>query len=370
MSESGTHAKVGMSGSSLPFSSLRMLADDLTGALDTAAQFACQDSPVSVILDMPEGALPDSLVMDCATRELNAGDAVIKARAGAALLDAAPGRLCFFKIDSLLRGHPFLELAESLKPYPQRRCILAPALPYQNRVTRGGRQYARFAQDWVEVGENIASALRQLGLSCDLGYPGNPIPKGISLWDSETDADLDAIVDAGLACDTPVLWCGSAGLAGALARRHRLNPAPVQLKQPLLGIFGSNHPVMLGQIAHDAESRISNKEYKAGETAWVTFPLPADIDRTLARAHINSMAAEMIAHSPPPGTLVVSGGETLRGLAQTLQVASIAVIGQLEPGIPVARLVGGPWHNTMVVAKSGAFGTPDFLTRLRQKASA
>ena len=368
MFEPVMQSSFGTLGSRLPFSALRILADDLTGALDTAAQFASPEKPICVALELPADSLPDTLVVDCATREVTAASAAAKAKRTAVILDTVQERLSFFKVDSLLRGNPMLELSECLKREPQRRCIIAPALPHQRRVTRAGKQFAQFFETWSVVGEDIAAALQGLGFSCTLACPGDPLPKGISLWDSESDADLDSIVQTGISCKPPILWCGSAGLAGALARLNPAKSASPKLFQPMLGIFGTNHAVMLDQLAYDAAFRISSSQYQPGRTAWVTFDLATGIDRAMARAQIDVMARDMLNGSPPPRTLVVSGGETLRGIAKTLHVKSLAVIGQLEPGIPVALLVGGPWNGTLAVTKSGAFGPPEFLTLLRQKA--
>ena len=62
---------------------------------------------------------------------------------------------------------------------------------------------------------------------------------------------------------------------------------------------------------------------------------------------------------PRPGTLVVAGGETLRGLCAALEATTLEVQGQIEPGLPYSRLRGGRWDSVEVVSKSGAFGRPE-----------
>jgi uncharacterized protein YgbK (DUF1537 family) len=70
---------------------------------------------------------------------------------------------------------------------------------------------------------------------------------------------------------------------------------------------------------------------------------------------------------PPPGTLIVAGGETLRGLCIALGATALEAVGQIEPGLPRSVLRGGRWDGVDVVSKSGAFGGPnlwrDLLTR-------
>ena len=71
---------------------------------------------------------------------------------------------------------------------------------------------------------------------------------------------------------------------------------------------------------------------------------------------------------PRPGSLFVTGGETLHGLLQALGAQSLLATGELLPGVPHARIVGGRWHDLPVIAKSGGFGAPDLLIRLAESA--
>ncbi|MDE1996981.1 MAG: hypothetical protein KGI75_31065, partial [Rhizobiaceae bacterium] len=55
---------------------LRLLADDLTGALDTSVEFVGICGPIDVQRgDALPGALPDSLAIDSSTREKSAAEA-------------------------------------------------------------------------------------------------------------------------------------------------------------------------------------------------------------------------------------------------------------------------------------------------------
>ncbi|MBV9251523.1 MAG: hypothetical protein JO227_20025, partial [Acetobacteraceae bacterium] len=80
---------------------LRLLADDLTGALDTAAQFVPLTGPVPVVWSDP--GLRGSLAIDSGTREAEEKAAQAIARELARLLSGAD--IAFKKIDSLLRGN-------------------------------------------------------------------------------------------------------------------------------------------------------------------------------------------------------------------------------------------------------------------------
>ena len=211
---------------------LRLLADDLTGALDSAAEFVGLVGPVHAFWQGAHpGALPPNAAIDTGTRE---GDEASARSATAAASIALTGAgVPFKKIDSLIRGHSLAELATCFTAGGWNHAVLAPAFPYQCRITRGGQQ---FLAD-VPVGPNLVDALRALGLPAQLGPD---LASGITVFDAETDETLEAIVAS--VGDHPVLWCGTGGLARALAASHP-GPALPALPGPVLGLFGSDQAV-------------------------------------------------------------------------------------------------------------------------------
>jgi len=96
--------------------------------------------------------------------------------------------------------------------------------------------------------------------------------------------------------------------------------------------------------------------------ALTSFDLPPDIDRADAAARIASAIGDLTHCLPPPRTLIVAGGETLRALCVSLEAEALLVTGRVEPGIPRSTMLGGRWSDVEVVSKSGAFGT-DHLWR-------
>jgi len=220
---------------------LRLIADDLTGALDTAAQFAAPNHAIPVFLNgrVPT-SLPGAFAIDIGTREKAAGAASAVATHHAAHLAPRHGVIAFKKADSLLRGHCGIELVATLRTVPVTRCVIAPAFPFHGRVTRGGRQFALRAGSWHAVGEDLHATLESHGMAVRLARAGEPVPEGISLWDAESDGDLRWIADAGRGLSEPVLWCGSGGLAAALAGGEA--PVAGNPDRPILGLLGSDHP--------------------------------------------------------------------------------------------------------------------------------
>jgi uncharacterized protein YgbK (DUF1537 family) len=316
---------------------LRILADDLTGALDSSARFVTAGAPISVTWDASTADGP--VAYDSGTRDLPGPLAASSLEPFVPLLSA--GQLAFKKIDSLLRGHVALELAVCLGAFDH--CVLAPAFPYQGRITRQGRQLISDGGVWRDVGVDLQAELRRHGIA-------------VQMRDAETEEDLDRIVAEGRRLDGRVLWCGTGGLAGALAG-HRPVPRPA-LVPPVLAVIGSNHPISRAQLA-----AVPN----ALRGSVIFCELPLGNDRREARSRIAHEFMALLMRVPRPGTLFVSGGQTLRDLCEALEVTHLEVDGELEPGVPTSLMRGGSWDGQRLVSKSGAFGDSNFLADLLEK---
>ena len=135
---------------------LRIVADDLTGALDTAAPLAALGGPLPVF--WRRDAIPaavTSFALDTESRDLPP--------APAAWLDAfADAGLAYKKIDSQLRGNTVEEIAACLASGRFASAVIAPAFPAQQRITRDARQYWRRAPSaaWQAVACDLPGELR------------------------------------------------------------------------------------------------------------------------------------------------------------------------------------------------------------------
>jgi uncharacterized protein YgbK (DUF1537 family) len=344
---------------------LRLIADDLTGTLDTAAGFTglCGPIPVAWPEILPAEA-PGCLAIDSGTRELSE-------EAAAGIVGSLAPRLrdadiAFKKVDSLLRGPWAAELAAVMRLGAWDRCIVAPAFPYQNRRTEGGRQLARRDGGWAPVSGDIAEALRAAGLPARrASLADGPVP-GVAVYDAGSDADLARVAELGR--DGAVLWCGSGGLAAALARGVAA-PSDGRLAGPVLGLFGSDRPETAAQLAacgghhlvlspdHPDHAGAVRTRLDRDGVVLASLALPAGTAREDAAARIAETFAGVIDRIPKPGTLLVAGGETLKALCLALRVERLDVTGQITPGLPRSTLRGGRWDGLAVVSKSGAFGT-------------
>ncbi|MBM7048551.1 MULTISPECIES: four-carbon acid sugar kinase family protein [Rhizobium] len=418
---------------------LRLLADDLTGALDTAVEFVGLCGPIEIALGNELNAEgKPSLAIDSGTRERSAAEAVAIVERLAPLLKGAD--IAFKKVDSLFRGPWAAELAAVFRLGYWRHCILAPAFPHHGRVTRNGRQILRVADGtWRDVSGDLVEALGPEGspvtrvakrnparspISLDSSKYEHHLADGISVFDADTDSDLDEIVALVQNARGPILWCGTGGLAAAMARGSkleagasvslfdpgarafvlgqakpmtfltglwppkslgpppdRLGPTIIsrELKAPVLGLFGSDQPTTRAQleacgsrwlhIGEEADPEIVRERLERDGAALVSVDLPPGLDRGEAAVRIERCFGRIARALPDPGTLIVAGGETLRGLCLSLGTEALTVTGQVSPGLPRSVMTGGHWHKVEVISKSGAFGGPglwrDLLTENR-----
>jgi D-threonate/D-erythronate kinase len=317
---------------------------------------------------------PLCLAVDTGTRECDrVKSAAIVGRLVPLLRE---GRLAYKKVDSLLRGPWAAELATCLRSELWTSCIVAPAFPYQGRRTLNGQQYARAQDgDWSRVGDNLLKQLKSEGINAGLGRFDADLTEGVHVFDAENDHDLDRVAAIGRRASQPILWCGSGGLAGALVRGSNAS-ASSRLCGPVLGLFGSDHPVTAAQLAacgpaviavsdddRDNAARVERK-LAADRVALVKFELAPGSSRGEAALRIARTSTSLVAALDPPGTLIVVGGETLRALCVALDATALRVTGRIRPGLPRSIIQGGRWAGVDVISKSGAFGEIDLWRTL------
>ena len=365
---------------------IRLIADDLTGALDAAVQFTGAVPGFPVLLDhdvhrvLPEATT--SAAISTSSRDLDAASAAARIAAAAPFVEGAD--IAFLKIDSLLRGHWPADLAALLAAYPGHVCGFAPAFPAQRRIMRNGRQYApgpdgiMTALDPVPAAALAAAGCRTRSVPADRRAidPLAAEPGTVFICDATDQDDLDRLATAARKIDAPILWCGSAGLARALAAGgpRCVRPAPAR---PLV-IAGSAHPVTLAQIAAvppaaarrvtlgadstRAAARITHD--LAAMACLVTVDVPPGTPNARAARVIAARLGATLPQLAPPRSLVVIGGETLAAVCHAVGADALQLDGEYAPGVPCSRLGGGIWDGVPLLSRSGAFGGAEFLANL------
>jgi D-threonate/D-erythronate kinase len=352
---------------------LRLLADDLTGALDSSAEFTGAFGAVHVIWpDSSVRSATGSLSIDSGTRELGSAEAFAKITGLAPVLHDAV--IAFKKIDSLLRGPWTSELMACLQTSTWDACIVAPAFPHQGRRTRHGRQELRSANgDWHDAGD-VVLKLRTEGIEARIGDADKELLRGVSVFDAETEQDLIRIAQIGRQYSGRVLWCGSGGLAGALAAGTEV-PTSREIAAPVLGVFGSDHAVTSAQLTRCSDATVPvtpdhrididgiGRRLKRG-VAFVMLNAPRGSSRQAAAKRFRQEIATLSQSIARPRTLLISGGETLKAQCLATAAHTLKVTGRLEPGVARSVMEDGAWKGVEVISKSGAFGPPDLWWKL------
>jgi uncharacterized protein YgbK (DUF1537 family) len=393
-----------------------VIADDVTGAADTGAQFARAGYRTGVAFHgapVPPADDLDAVVVDTDSRLLAPADAAPRVAAAARALRSVP--LVYKKVDSTLRGPVAAEIAAVLHDGGRTRAVVAPAFPAAGRTTRGGVHHVDGTAE-ADIARLLAAA--GLGDAAVLSRDDIADPRRVAaavaehvctIADAEEEADLEALV-RGVPDPAGVLWVGSAGLAGALGalRRGPRSPAAhVEAAGPrVLAAIGTATPTARAQVRRlaavpdvtdvplrlDLLARGRDDEAVDAAVAAAAAALhaacPAVVHTTATHDRADAAVATHLSHDrrvvaassadlarriPPalaavarrlagdPGldALVLSGGTTAVHVARALGASGLLVEAELEPGVPVSRLLGPRPYP--VVTKAGAFGDPATL---------
>lgn len=359
-------------------SAVRILADDLTGALDTAGCFANSGSALPVVFDAAHLPESESFAVSTGSRDIAECEIAERMERFLSVFDTHDG-IAFKKIDSLLRGHIAAEIAHIVRRSDFHSVVIAAAFPALDRITRNGRQWAKLAGDDRQrmVGPDLRSDFARFGIDLRLGLPdaaqaGSP---QVFMADAQTDGDLKAIVDSCRRAGR-LLWCGSAGLAESLVGARR-GPVGLNAKRTLI-ICGTRHPVASLQLerlaakdrsgvlsiqpGYDAEKAIEfvNDRLRAGTWTALSVDFP-QMHPEEARASFANLAKKILPKLDRPDALLVMGGDTLQLCCDVLGTRELTVRGLLVTGIPVSEFHDGDWKGLTVVSKSGAFGLAETL---------
>jgi uncharacterized protein YgbK (DUF1537 family) len=351
----------------------RVLADDLSGALDASV---CLFHTGEAVVGW-SGQQADLSVLSTNTRDLGQHEVAASiAPAADWLLEA---RLPFLKCDSRLRGNLAAELATLIACRSPRRIIIAPALPSMGRIFQDGRLLCLSVSgtSWTTEPTDLSRQLLAFGHTIIRRAPLSSAEEGIFLCDARTDGDLDAIVTQ---ADDDTLWCGSSGLAAALARRDRLPPPVIfSMAGQMLLLVGTAHPLTLAQISDlettdpnsichiapdGSDANMVSARIAAGKSCLVTVQVPPETNGPEAAKIIDKAFGQLLSRIPCPPRLMVTGGATLQSIATSLETQALRIEGQCAPGVPVARLMGGRWHGLVVASKSGGFGEVDLFSKI------
>ena len=329
-----------------------IIADDLTGALDSACAFAARGLRTRVALSRGdlEAALADPALAVISyasgTREIPAEAARAEMISLTHCFKTFEG-LIFKKIDSRMKGNIAAELAPLLR-LSGRPVLASPAIPKLGRLVENG----------AVTGAGIATPIP---IAAALGVAAR-VP------DVMSDTDLDAALPTELSEN---LYVGAAGLAEALARRlSQTEPREVrQLRGPMIMAIGSRDPVTLAQIAHSGVTVTpapNGQVPPLRQEAMIVVQITKGVDLEDGPQVSNRFATGIVQQirAAMPRTLFACGGETAHAILRMLGISALDLQGELMPGVPVAQTLDG---TLTVITKSGGFGEPDLMQEMLNK---
>lgn len=370
-----------------------VIADDLTGAAELGGVAWRHGLSAEVQLDEPAPSPAAVRLVDMDTRRRTPFEA-------AQQIAALAGRLegdVFLKVDSVLRGHPIIELAALLAASRKRKAILLPANPSLGRTIQDGvyRIHGRplaetdFRFD-PEYPLTCSDALGLLGapanLPVRLGSVRTPeAGAGITLAQAETESD---VLRWAQLVDDDTLPSGAADFFAAFLQTRGHRPCERALAPT------STEPTLLVSGSASAASREQIDQLRAQGAAVIAMPdtlyqslepLPGPLERwvqqieaALAQArfaiacicrhpqqqtgrskaltHLLALAAAAVLARRAVSELWLEGGATAAALIRHLGWRRLEVDAQLAPG--VIRLCPLAQPRLRVVMKPGSYRWP------------
>ena len=396
-----------------------VLADDLTGAMDTGIQFRKYGIQTSVIVsaddcelrgDSCEGAVS----INNSSRELSGSEAYEKTLRAVHRLSLSPQDILYKKIDSMMRGNPVQEIDAALEASGCRKAIVTPSFPQEGRIVREGVLHLPdgSSQDLLQrwhresrfpVRPIAKEMLQDTATVRDMLF--SPQTE-VALFDAEDQETLRRIAD--VCRDIPgILYCGSAGLARELPVPQDDAPksAPWNGVGKIFVVTGSMKMETAAQIrqlsqkgfqivplrvaalnrAEDKAEEISNAcrataaaLHSDGPGVVLTFDYllhaaskgeAAESETTpeqrKAALHLaGSLGAVVRAQDDRLyDAMILVGGDTALSICQALNVHRICLWDEVTPGMPAGIFGDGNAAGLPVVTKSGAFGDCKALSR-------
>ncbi len=391
-----------------------IVADDLTGAGDTAVQFV----RAGWVTQLSMGGADEALSGAGARAEVLAvttnSRAMAPAAAGEAVrrevrrLRQAGVRRLYKKVDSTLRGAFRAEIEAARAAWSDDAvAVICPAFPATGRTVRDGVLLV----DDRPVTETSAATdpvtpVTQSHIPTLLGCAGiaaspDETPQALAariaqagpvvVVDAASEEDLERLARAVAELGERALPVGAGGLAGPLARIW----AGAQARGPVVVVVTSQHSAARSQAQtlqeRGARTWAPAPQQLADPAAWESWAAGvvasergvadagrddtvlllapegrhAGLDADTVAARLGELAARLIDALGAAG-VVATGGDGARQVLQSLGATGIALVDEVTGGVPMGTLTGGRAAGLPVVTKAGGFGSADVLVRAAQ----
>lgn len=234
------------------------------------------------------------------------------------------------------------------------------------------------------------------------------------VFDSETEDDLKKIASYIYQTGFSVIWLGSAGLANYLPEVYQLRNEKKELcipknQDPVLLVAGSVSTITRNQLdrvmslpdvkgikidsvsvvsddksrqqeidraIHQAEQAVRNSQHvvlyssgtfediKAAQDVGKKLGLnKTEVSNTIVSA-LGDISSYLLKKNYYKG-IILTGGDTAKQVCSKLDVKGFELFDEIEPGIPIGRLIGK--YDLYAITKAGAFGTEETFVKCIKK---
>ncbi len=401
---------------------LLIIADDLTGAIDTGVQLAKQGVQTKVIPD-PDCSYKDLfnsdespvLVINTESRHINLNEAAIRIDKVMSLAQAAGIKHYYKKTDSTMRGNIGAELEAFKSNINQKFIGFIPAHPKLKRFTRGGKHYigetplhqTTFGSDPLEP--ITQSDIREILLnqtnikisSVEIKQDPEIQPADILIFDCQKLNDLSQIAKYLQSRNCVNAIAGSAAMVELLPELFKLekkNPVATELHRPALLINGSLNEISRDQVRYASERGINTylippywfDGSATREKLEKDDIFSAVISELINNQHVILSSSEIFSEKFEPvmsnlnynqiprrlgmivqsiiqktnlSTLVVFGGDTLMGIIEMMDSKYMEPQTEIMPGVALS-LIKMNDTNMNVITKPGGYGEKDVITKI------
>jgi len=403
-----------------PYSNLQfaVIADDLTGSLDTGLQFHKKGLRTFVPLSWKNPSVKGpALSLNTNSRNIPGDEAYLRVYRVCRKIRAEG---LYKKIDSTMRGNVGKEILAILDARKIQKAVVIPTVPVMGRTVEKGILRVHgvpllqtpYAQDPFHplatsrlpdlLARETGELVGHIGLKAVRKGPF-PLARQIEsrserllILDTVSEDDVESIAGACSLLSGKVLPCGSVTLADKL-KIPGVRPAKagkIKSKGPILIISASRNPRTADQVSEVRKAfpfplierdlgglthpRLIIKEIRNIENQ--ILPLFARskgvILTTTFQNHLEGKeeaiskslgrAAAALLKQKRFGGLVLTGGDLAMGVFTHLSASALRIEDEVLPGIPLSTLADGPFARLRLVTKAGGFGEKDAMVKIVQ----
>ncbi|MBA4739872.1 MAG: four-carbon acid sugar kinase family protein [Burkholderiales bacterium] len=353
-----------------------IVSDDLTGACDAASPFCEHGFRVKVLVD-PVKSFQTRDLIEADVISINTNSRRYGPEKAAKFVseclwkfDLNDFRYIVKKIDSTLRGSLVSEVRAVMDTFAIKEAYVAPAFPDQSRVVRDGQVFVDgISLDKTEYANDAISPASKSNLN-QMFQLEQYQQSTIRVFDSETNEDLDTVVEEYLHNVNTCLLVGSSGvtrrLALGLSKRTHIDRLG-DICQSILYVVGSRSQRSLDQVEaikelypdsiYLASNGLADAALTSNKDVSVILVTqdPQLIERPgIVAARLAKTVMKQICQVDPD-VIVLTGGDTALACLREIDASILEICGDFVPGLPVLRLnLNG--KDRMLVTKAGGFG--------------